>query len=302
MENYEEELQNRFEKTKQEAEQWAKDYIQRQNKKQQQKRKANNELKEENKTQKQKISNDAKKLPIDNKQNDEEKMEQARKMLSFKNYHWQKAKNEILSDFTLTKDRLRRDALKLIKEVRTDRLASDAEVLQSILQNKEKDFKQQQEIMQSKQQALQNGAQTASSELEYELQQAQIEWMQKKMEIMQKEYESKQKILQAEIQSASDEFKAETSNKSQISQMIKKADDKVKKDKQEYNKRKNDLHEQKANAKQIIEQLQAKKEKERNNGMQLSNIIDTKNNTNNNITTSRSIPSVKENKQPSVGL
>ena len=43
-------------------------------------------------------------------------------------------------------------------------------------------------------------------------------------------------------------------------------------------------------------------EKERNNGMQLSNIIDTKNNTNNNITTSRSIPSVKENKQPSVGL
>ena len=302
MENYEEELQNRFEKTKQEAEQWAKDYIQRQNEKQQQKRKANNELKEENKTQKQKISNDAKKLPIDNKQNDEEKMEQARKMLSFKNYHWQKAKNEILSDFTLTKDRLRRDALKLIKEVRTDRLASDAEVLQSILQNKEKDFKQQQEVMQSKQQALQNGAQTASSELEYELQQAQIEWMQKKMEIMQKEYESKQKILQAEIQSASDEFKAETSNKSQISQMIKKADDKVKKDKQEYNKRKNDLHEQKANAKQIIEQLQAKKEKERNNGMQLSNIIDTKNNTNNNITTSRSIPSVKENKQPSVGL
>ena len=43
-------------------------------------------------------------------------------------------------------------------------------------------------------------------------------------------------------------------------------------------------------------------EKERNNGMQLSNIIDTKNNTNKNITSSQSIPSVKENKQPSVGL
>ena len=237
-----------------------------------------------------------------NKQSDEEKMEQARKMLSFKHYHWQKAKNEISSNILLTKDRLKRDALKFIKEVKTDSLASDTEVLQSISQNKEKDFKQQQEMIQDQQKTLQDGAQNARSELEYELQQAQIEWMQKKMEIMQKEYESKQKILQAEIQSANDEFKAETSNESQISQMIKKADDKVKKDKQEYNKRKNDLHEQKANAKQIIEQLQAKKEKERNNGMQLSNIIDTKNNTNNNITTSQSIPSVKENKQPSVGL
>ena len=116
MEKYEKELQNKVEKTKQEAEKWAKDYIQRQNEKQQQKRKANNELKEENKTQKQKlkeenktqnqkVSNDATKLLAGNKQSDEEKMEQARKMLSFKNYHWQKAKNEILSDFTLTKDR-----------------------------------------------------------------------------------------------------------------------------------------------------------------------------------------------------
>ena len=238
------------------------------------------------------------------KQSDEEKMEQARKMLSFKNYHWQKAKNEILSDFTLTKDRLRRDALKFIKEVKTDSLASDAEVLQSIAQNKEKDFKQQQEVMQDQQQALQNEAQTASSELEYELQQAQIEWMQKKMEIMQKEYESKQKILQAEIQSSSDEFKAETSNESQISQMIKKADDKVKRDKQEYNKRKNDLHEQQEEAKNIIKQLEkkAKKEKKEKTNMKLSNIIDTNDNTKENITTSQSIPSVKENKKPSVGL
>ena len=161
-----------------------------------------------------------------------------------------------------------------------------------------------QEIMQSKQQALQNGAQTASSELEYELQQAQIEWMQKKMEIMQKEYESKQKILQAEIQSAGDECKAEMSEKSNLSQMIKKADDKVKKDKKEYNKRKNDLHDQQEEAKNIIKQLEkkAKKEKKEKTNMKLSNIIDTNNNTKENITTSQSIPSVKENKQPSVGL
>ena len=85
------------------------------------------EEQKEEQQRKQKVSNDAKKLLTDNKQNDEEKMEQARKMLSFKNYHWQKAKNEISSNILLTKDRLKRDALKFIKEVRTDRLASDAE-------------------------------------------------------------------------------------------------------------------------------------------------------------------------------
>ena len=236
---------------------------------------------------KEKANNDFLKNLQDTQKSDEEKFTQAKKMLSLKQYYWPKAKNELAESFTLFKDRLKREALKFIKEVKTDTLASDAQTLQSMVQNQEGTFKQKQNLMQNQQQNMQNGMQSARSELEYEMQQAQIEWMQKKMEIMQKEYEKKQKILQANMEMAKNDLEATNSEKSSISQAIKKANNKVQDDKKEYQKIKDKLNDQFENAKNTLKQLtkkakqeekQAKKEK-KDDKLKLSNVTKETNNT-----------------------